>query len=89
VTRAALAAYAGTYRSDELGAVYEVAAGDSTLTLKTRWGADRTVRPAHGDVFVGDYLLSFTRDRRGRIDGMLMSSGRVRNVKFERLAVSP
>jgi CubicO group peptidase (beta-lactamase class C family) len=84
-TRAGLAGYAGTYRSDELGAVYEVVAGDSTLTLKTRWGNDRTVRPAYGDVFVGDYLLSFTRDRRGKIEGMLMSSGRVRKVRFERL----
>ena len=85
---AELTPYAGSYRSDELGADYEVVARDSTLTLRTRWGSDRTVRSAHGDTFVGDYLVRFTRDRRGRIDGLLMSSGRVRNVKFQRLATS-
>jgi hypothetical protein len=82
-SRAELERYAGSYRSEELGATYEVSATDSTLVLKTRWGADRTVRPVHGDTFLGDYLLRFTR-RGGRIDGMLMSSGRVREVRFDR-----
>jgi len=34
--------------------------------------------------FVGDYLLRFTRGKGGRIEGMLMSSGRSRGVRFER-----
>ena len=89
MTRAELAGYAGTYRSDELGAVYQVEAGDSTLILKTRWALDRNVIPAYGDVFTGPYLLRFTRGRNGRIDGMLMSSGRVRNVRFVRMANLP
>lgn len=82
---AELTPYTGSYRSDELGAAYEVVARDSTLLLKTRWGTDRTVRSAYADTFVGDYLIRFTRDRGGQIDGMLMSSGRVRNVRFERM----
>lgn len=57
---------------------------DSTLVLKSRWGNDRTVRPVFGDTFVGDYLLRFTRGKGGKIDGMLMSSGRVRGVRFAR-----
>jgi CubicO group peptidase (beta-lactamase class C family) len=85
-TRAQLAAYAGTYRSEELGATYTVAAGDSTLVLGARWGNDVTVRPAYGDTFVGQMLVGFTRDRSGRVNGMEMSTGRVRRVRFERVA---
>lgn len=59
-------------------------ATDSSLVLRTRWGTDRSVLPAHGDTFMGDYLLKFTRGRGGRIDGMLMSSGRVRGVRFDK-----
>jgi CubicO group peptidase (beta-lactamase class C family) len=84
-SRAELEAYAGTYHSEELGATYTVTATDSTLVLRTRWGAERTVRPAYGDTFFGDFLLAFTRGRGGRVDGMRMSSGRVRGVRFERL----
>jgi CubicO group peptidase (beta-lactamase class C family) len=84
-SRAELEAYAGTWYSEELGAMYTVAATDSTLVLRTRWGAERTVRPAYGDTFSGDYLLAFTRGRGGRVDGMRMSSGRVRGVRFERV----
>jgi CubicO group peptidase (beta-lactamase class C family) len=82
-SRAQLEVYAGSYYSDELGATYTVTATDSTLVLKTRWGAERTVRPAYGDTFIGDFLLTFTRGQES-IDGMLMSSGRVRRVRFER-----
>jgi hypothetical protein len=83
-TRAELERYAGTYHSAELGATYTVAATDSTLVLRTRWAAERTVRPAYGDTFTGDFLLAFTRGR-GGITGMRMSTGRVRNVAFEKV----
>jgi CubicO group peptidase (beta-lactamase class C family) len=83
LSRADLAGYAGSYYSEELGAAYDVTATDSTLVLKTRWATERTVRPAYGDTFAGDFLLTFTR-RGGRIDGMIMGSGRVRGVRFTR-----
>jgi CubicO group peptidase (beta-lactamase class C family) len=81
-TRAQLDQYAGTYHSEELGSSYTVTATDSTLQLKTRMGSARSVRPAYGDTFVGDFLITFTRTRGGKVDGMLMSSGRVRRVAF-------
>lgn len=83
-TPAALRAYAGTYDSEELGATYTVVATDSTLVLETRGGNDRVLRPAYGDVFVGDVTIAFTR-RGSRIDGLLMGSSRVRRVRFARL----
>ena len=82
-TRAELTQYAGTYQSDELGVTYQLVAGDSSLTIKTRWGVDRNLQPVWGDVFGGAYLVRFTR-KGGKIDGFLMSSGRVRGVRFER-----
>lgn len=83
-SRGALQKYAGSYDSDELGAKYTVTATDTTLVLKTRGGTERTVRPAYGDTFAGDFLLTFTRGRGGQINGMYMGSGRVRRVRFER-----
>ena len=80
-TAAALAAYAGTYHSEELGATYTVVVNDSTLVLKTRWADDVTIRPTYTDAFGGPFLVNFTRTR-GRVDGMTLSSGRVRRVSF-------
>ena len=78
---AELAAYAGTYYSEELGTTYTVTATDSTLVLKTRWANDVTVRPTYRDAFAGPYTVTFTRTR-GKVDGMAFSSGRVRGVRF-------
>jgi CubicO group peptidase (beta-lactamase class C family) len=86
-TRSELARYAGTYRSDELlGATYTVAAtDDGTLVLRTRGDLEPiTVRPAYGDTFAGDLLVTFNQGRAGRVTGMRMSSGRVRRVQFTR-----
>jgi CubicO group peptidase (beta-lactamase class C family) len=84
LTPAQLKAYAGTYRSDELGATYTVTATDSTLVLNSRWGTERAYRVAYAEVFTGPNTLVFTR-KSGRIDGMLMTGGRVRRVRFERV----
>jgi CubicO group peptidase (beta-lactamase class C family) len=83
-TAAELERYAGTYYSEELGAVYTVRAGYDGLVLKTRWGAERSVRPAYGTTFAGDMLVTFTTDRAGEIDGTRMSSSRVRDIEFRR-----
>jgi hypothetical protein len=82
-TKAELEQYAGSYQSEELGVTYQLVAGDSSLTIKTRWGVDRNLQPVWGDVFGGAYLVRFTR-KGGKIDGFLMSSARVRGVRFIR-----
>ena len=79
-----LARYAGTYYSDELGATYAVSATDTALTLRTRTSQPRTLSPAYGDTFTGPWLVEFTRDAGGRVTGMLLSTGRVRKVRFDR-----
>jgi CubicO group peptidase (beta-lactamase class C family) len=75
--------YTGTYVSEELGgATYIVSATDSALTLRTGTEEPSTVRPAYGDAFAGFALVEFTRDQSGSVNGMLMSTGRVRKVRF-------
>jgi hypothetical protein len=83
-TPAQLKAYAGTYRSDELGATYTVMATDTTLVLQTRGGTDAVVRAGYLDGFYGRFNVLFTR-KAGRIDGMLVGGGRVRRVRFDRV----
>lgn len=82
---AELERYAGTYHSEELGATYTVRAVDGALVLRTRWGRNATVRPAYGNTFAGDFLLKFVPGPGDTISGMRMSSGRVREVEFQRV----
>jgi len=78
--------YAGTYVSDELGgATYLVAANDSAITLRTGTQQPETFGPAYGDTFAGFATVEFTRDQGGGVNGMLMSTGRVRKVSFARM----
>ena len=79
-----LAAYAGAYTSAELGATYIVATADSGLTLKTRTSPPATFTPGYGDTFLGPFLVEFTRDQGGRLTGALVSTGRVRKIRFEK-----
>jgi CubicO group peptidase (beta-lactamase class C family) len=78
------AAYAGAYTSAELGATYIVAASDSGLTLRTGTNPPATFTPAYGDTFLGPFMIEFTRDQGGRLTGALVSTGRVRKVRFEK-----
>jgi len=79
-----LAAYAGSYTSAELGATYLVSATDSGLTLRTRTNPPVTASPVYADTFSGPFLIEFTRDQGGRLTGALVSTGRVRKIRFEK-----
>jgi CubicO group peptidase (beta-lactamase class C family) len=83
-TPAQLATYAGNYRSEELGATYSVAARDTALSFRTGVTDALMLRPAYGDTFDGDVMAEFTRDSAGRVNGVLVSTGRVRRVRFEK-----
>ena len=82
--RAALAAYAGTYESEELDARFRVEAADSTLTLRARSGPGLVARPVFPDAFVsGQYTIQFVRQG-GRVTGFEISHPRARGVVFAR-----
>jgi hypothetical protein len=80
-----LAPDAGGYVSPELGgAVYRVAATDSTLTLRTGTSEPFTARLVFADTFFGGgYTIQFMRAG-GRVTGFEVTNGRIRRVKFTR-----
>jgi hypothetical protein len=83
--RAALAAYAGTYHSDELSSTFRVAAEDSTLTLTTGTSPGLVARPVFADTFVsGQYTIQFVR-RAGRVSGFAIGHPRARGVQVDRV----
>jgi CubicO group peptidase (beta-lactamase class C family) len=76
--------YLGEYYSDELGAIYTVAQRKGQLVLRHRKG-EETLRPAIADLFTSNMgIVTFTRGRRQRIDGLLIDTGRVRRLRFTR-----
>lgn len=83
----ALAAYAGTYDSEELATEWTLAVRDSQLMLQHRSLGDTRLEPAFADAFTaGSTLIRFARGKGGRIRGFSVSMGRARNIGFLRRA---
>ena len=81
--------YAGDYYSEELGTTYTFAVQGGKLIAQHRRNEDTALTPIEQDKFAGDrwYLRSilFTRDKNKKIVGFLLSGGRVRNLRFNKL----
>lgn len=79
-----LAAFAGSYYSDELDVTYVVSVDDSVLAVQVRGGPKARLTRSSDDSFArsGTGSLRFTKGRNGRVDGFVMSAGRVQNLKF-------
>ena len=86
-TRAALGAYQGVYESPEAEATIRVAldsAGALTVTPVSTPGGPWRMRPLYRDGFtISPGVLVFTRSS-GRITGFRFTTGRVRNLRFDR-----
>jgi hypothetical protein len=86
----ALAAYAGRYYSPELETFYTVSLDDKKLTLSQRRDRDLGLSPKEKDAFtcaewyVGE--VRFGRDPAGHVASMTVSNGRVRSLRFDRVA---
>jgi hypothetical protein len=82
--------FAGDYYSEELGATYSVVLRDGHLVATHRRHDDVQLRHNTGDDFTGTQFffrgIHFTRGGDGRVSGLLLSSGRVRNLRFVRQA---
>jgi CubicO group peptidase (beta-lactamase class C family) len=81
-SRAELSAYAGTFHSSELDVDYVITAKDSVLMVKVPRNDASELRPYIKDVFTGNFLVEFVRDKRKRVTGFLLSTGRSRNLVF-------
>jgi CubicO group peptidase (beta-lactamase class C family) len=86
---AALAAYAGTYKSEELDATYKLAVEKGSLMLTIGWNPPIKLVPIVQNEFAGGGMtLVFHRDNAGYISGLSIFAGwdgSVRNENFERL----
>jgi CubicO group peptidase (beta-lactamase class C family) len=81
-----LAAFTGSYRSEEIGVTYEARLVGDTLTLNARPGVVLYLRPAYPGAFtVQGSTVWFTRDRAGRATAMHVSESRVWDLVFQRL----
>jgi CubicO group peptidase (beta-lactamase class C family) len=78
------AQFAGEYHSPELGVTWRIVEeGDGLVRRRPRF-ADTPLTSVNIDRFGGALNVVFTRDASGEIDGFLVSTGRVLNLRFER-----
>lgn len=83
---AQLAAYAGTYASDEADGRFTVRVADGALQLADRYGRPLgTLTPAYADAFDGPgFDVFFTRDATGRVTTLVARDSRVWALRFAR-----
>ncbi|HKY29884.1 MAG TPA: serine hydrolase [Pyrinomonadaceae bacterium] len=87
-TAAQLTQFAGDYYSPELGTGYSLVVKDGKLIAQHRRHDDISLTELDGDLFSGNrwffQTVQFTRDSEKRITGFRLTSGRVRNLRFDR-----
>ena len=85
-TPSAPAELVGEYHSDEAEATYTVALEDGKLLLRRRPDVSVLLTPAYADAFTTPHgsLVRFTRDASGRVNGLSLGLGRVRDLRFAR-----
>lgn len=84
LTARQLAPYAGRYTSPELDVTWTVTVRDSLLVAVGARGAEQTLRPFAADSFrTQGGTVAFSR-RKGKVDGLLLTLSRSRNLRFDR-----
>jgi CubicO group peptidase (beta-lactamase class C family) len=86
-----LNAYAGTFFSGELNALYFVSARDGKLFVRHPRG-EIEVSPTTADSFAAPWpvgMLKYNCDSSNRCDSFAIGSGRVRSLRLERVDLSP
>jgi hypothetical protein len=86
-----LAAYAGRYVSPELDVTWTLAVKDTNLVGTGVRGVEVTIRPAAADTFRVSSAptgpggtVAFARNKKGKIDALLLTLSRSRNIRFDR-----
>jgi len=77
-----LAAFAGTFYSDELDVTYALAPGDGGLDLTVGAAGTVHLRPTSEVDFAGNGLVLHFQRTDGRVTGFVLQAGRVRNLRF-------
>lgn len=83
---AALAEFAGEYRSDEVETTHRWTVEKGQLVVHAGYRRLGVLIPSYRDGFTRDgSVIDVQRDARGRITGFLVEAGRVRHLKFTRV----
>ncbi|NEU07637.1 serine hydrolase [Flavihumibacter sp. R14] len=81
-----LAEFTGRYFSEELATEYQLTEVNRKLTIKHSRLSDIELNPVKKDTFSGFMgNLEFTRDSKGVISGYKISTGRIKNLKFNKI----
>jgi hypothetical protein len=84
-TEAQLQEYAGSYYSDELDTRYDLKLKSGSLWFGAGHNEEVRAVPMKKDYFSAESAtIEFDRDRKGRVSGFRISTGRVLNLKFAR-----
>ncbi len=88
LTAEELQRYAGSYVSEELATTYTLVVRQGTLVAQHQRNEDTILTPTEPDIFAGDQWyfgkIRFVRADDGRITGLILSGGRVRNLRFDK-----
>jgi CubicO group peptidase (beta-lactamase class C family) len=83
---AKLAEYVGDYRNDEVEVTHTWKLEKGQLVVYAGYRRLGVLEPSYQDGFTrGGSVIDVTRDKRGRITGFTLESGRVRHLRFTRL----
>lgn len=77
--------YKGEFYSPELDTKYRLTVNDAELLVKIPRNEEMTFIPYIKDMFYGDSSIFFSRDKKNKINGFFLTSGRVRNLFFEKI----
>lgn len=85
LTEDQLREFTGSFYSEELDFNFEFSVKNGGLILSRRKIGENTLNPGDKDMFrFGGTTLQFTRNSTGIINGFLATTGRVRNLRFEK-----
>jgi hypothetical protein len=87
-TASGLDEYTGTYHSSELDVDYTVAVKDSALSVKIPRNDPMMLTVFTKDYFTGFTIVEFLRDKKNKVTGFLLSTGRSWNLYFARITPS-
>ena len=87
VSESLLAGFAGTYRSEELDAVYKLSAEKDGLMLRIGWNPPVMLTPIAPNEFENDEfgVLVFRKGASGGVSGFGLYADRDRNIGFEKV----
>jgi hypothetical protein len=82
-TAAALAEFAGSYRSDEIETSYRVVVREDSLRLERLKMPPATLAPIVADTFSSPIgVIRFVRGEGNRVTGFILDGGRIRRMTF-------